>query len=95
MSRLTVGEAATGREVLRTEDAGNIARALSPIGVRFERWDARCAQGDLISVPAHTRHWFDARTAPHFTALRVFLDSAGWAPHDTGSDIANRFPVTI
>ena len=179
MSRLTVWEAETGRELLRTEAAGDIARALSPIGVRFERWDgvavpdtasnevilaayrphldrlmgdlgaagsadvisltpdhpqkdamrqkflqehihtedeirffvrgggnfvmhvdgkvwdARCEQGDLISVPANTRHWFDAGTAPNFTALRVFLESSGWVPHYTGSDIAIRFPVTV
>jgi len=177
MSRLTVWDAETGREVLRTEEAGHIAEALSGIGVRFERWegvevpdgasneeilaayrpyldrlmgdlgaagsadvislspehpqkdamrakflqehthtedeirffvrgggnfvmhvdgkvwDARCEQGDLISVPARTRHWFDAGAEPCFTALRVFLDSSGWVPHYTGSDIAARFPV--
>ncbi|MBK1658297.1 1,2-dihydroxy-3-keto-5-methylthiopentene dioxygenase [Paracraurococcus ruber] len=176
MSRLTVWEAATGREVLRTEDAGAIAAALREIGVRFERWegvavpegatneqvleayrpyldrlmgetgagtadvvsltpdhpqaaamrakflnehihtedevrffvrgsgdfvmhvdgkvwDAHCVQGDLISVPANTRHWFDAGESPHFTALRVFSDQSGWVAHFTGDDIAARFPV--
>ena len=56
-------------------------------------WDARCEQGDLISVPANSRHWFDAGTEPRFTALRVFLDASGWVPHYTGDDIAARFPV--
>lgn len=177
MSRLTVWDDKTKREVLRTEDAAEIAKALAAIGVRFERWDgvavpdgasndeilaayrpyldklmgdmgaagsadvisltpdhpqkdamrakflqehihtedeirffvrgggnfvmhvdgkvwdARCEQGDLISVPANTRHWFDAGTAPRFTALRVFLDTSGWVPHYTGDDIATRFPV--
>jgi 1,2-dihydroxy-3-keto-5-methylthiopentene dioxygenase len=176
MSRLTVWEAGTGREVLRTEDAAAIAEALGEIGVRFERWegvavpgdatneqvleayrpyldklmgetgagsadvisltpdhpqaaalrakflqehvhtedevrffvrgsgdfvmhaggkvwDAHCVQGDLISVPANTRHWFDAGEAPRFTALRVFSDPFGWVAHFTGSDIAGRFPV--
>ncbi len=44
MSRLTVWEADTGREVLKTEDAARIAEALKAIGVRFERWEG-------VSVP--------------------------------------------
>ncbi|MCW8085791.1 1,2-dihydroxy-3-keto-5-methylthiopentene dioxygenase [Sabulicella glaciei] len=38
MSRLTVWDASTQEEILRTEDADEIARTLSDIGVRFERW---------------------------------------------------------
>jgi 1,2-dihydroxy-3-keto-5-methylthiopentene dioxygenase len=34
-------------------------------------WDARCEQGDLISVPANTRHWFDAGERPDFCAARL------------------------
>lgn len=56
-------------------------------------YDAHCVQGDLISVPANTRHWFDAGERPLFTALRVFTDQAGWVAHFTGSDMADRFPV--
>jgi len=56
-------------------------------------FDAHCTQGDLISVPAGTKHWFDAGLAPSFTALRVFQDTAGWTPHYTGDAIAERFPV--
>jgi 1,2-dihydroxy-3-keto-5-methylthiopentene dioxygenase len=177
MSRLTVWEAESGREILRTEDAARIAGTLKDIGVRFERWegvavpagasneqilaayrphldalmgatgagsadvvsltpdhpqaaamrekflnehihtedevrffvrgaghfvmhvdgkvwDARCEQGDLISVPANTRHWFDAGEAPDFCALRVFTDPSGWVAQFTGTDMAQRFPVT-
>jgi len=176
MSRLTVWDATTKQEELRTEDATAIAAALAPLGVRFERWegvqvpdgasneeilaayrpwldklmgetgagsadvvsltpdhpqaaamrdkflnehihtedevrffvrgagdfvmhvdgqvwDAHCVQGDLISVPANTRHWFDAGEAPDFTALRVFTDQSGWVAHFTGTDMAARFPV--
>ncbi|MFZ4407505.1 MAG: 1,2-dihydroxy-3-keto-5-methylthiopentene dioxygenase [Paracraurococcus sp.] len=176
MSRLTVWEAETGRPVLTTENAAEIAGALGRIGVRFERWegvevpegasnaqvleayrpyldklmgetgagsadvvsltpehlqaaamrekflnehihtedevrffvrgagdfvmhvdgqvwDAHCVQGDLISVPANTRHWFDAGERPYFTALRVFTDQSGWVAHFTGTDMAARFPV--
>ncbi|HEY4252006.1 MAG TPA: acireductone dioxygenase [Roseomonas sp.] len=56
-------------------------------------WDAHCTQGDLISVPANTRHWFDAGPEPRFTALRIFTDTSGWVPHYTGTDLAKRFPV--
>ena len=57
-------------------------------------YDAFCEAGDLISVPANTRHWFDAGEKPHFTALRVFTDSSGWVPHYTGDNISERFPVS-
>lgn len=178
MGRLTVWDADTGREELRTEDLDRIAEALRCIGVRFERWpvadlpagppptrswpptartstpswpaaaparrtssssrpttrsatrcapssspstptprtrsassttgagnfvmhvggrvyDAHCTRGDLISVPANTHHWFDAGERPAFTVLRVFTDTSGWAPHYTGTDIAERFPVVV
>ncbi len=176
MSRLTIWDATTKQEELRTEDAATIAATLAPLGVRFERWDgvavaegasndeilaayrpyldklmgetgagsadvvsltpdhpqaaamrekflnehthsedevrffvrgagnfvlhlngkvydAHCVQGDLLSVPAGTRHWFDAGSAPNFTALRVFTDPAGWVAEFTGTDMALRFPV--
>lgn len=57
-------------------------------------YDALCEAGDLISVPAETRHWFDAGAAPRFTVLRVFTDSSGWVAHFTGDGISERFPVT-
>jgi 1,2-dihydroxy-3-keto-5-methylthiopentene dioxygenase len=56
-------------------------------------YDAMCEAGDLISVPANTRHWFDAGEQPFFTALRVFTDTSGWVAHFTGDDISTRFPV--
>jgi 1,2-dihydroxy-3-keto-5-methylthiopentene dioxygenase len=56
-------------------------------------WDARCEAGDLISVPANIRHWFDAGEAPRFTALRVFTDASGWVAHYTGDAISERFPA--
>jgi 1,2-dihydroxy-3-keto-5-methylthiopentene dioxygenase len=56
-------------------------------------YDALCEQGDLISVPAHTKHWFDAGEKPFFTALRVFTDTSGWVAHFTGDKISERFPV--
>jgi 1,2-dihydroxy-3-keto-5-methylthiopentene dioxygenase len=57
-------------------------------------YDALCEAGDLISVPANTKHWFDAGEKPQFTALRIFTDTSGWVPHYTGDGISQRFPVT-
>jgi 1,2-dihydroxy-3-keto-5-methylthiopentene dioxygenase len=57
-------------------------------------WDVHCTQGDLISVPANTKHWFDAGEAPNFTALRVFTDTSGWVPHYTGEAISEAFPAS-
>jgi len=54
-----------------------------------------CVQGDLISVPAGTPHWFDAGHDPDVVALRVFTDTTGWVAEYTGDEIARRFPVTI
>ena len=56
-------------------------------------YDALCEAGDLISVPANTKHWFDAGDQPNFTALRVFTDTSGWVAHFTGDTISGRFPV--
>jgi 1,2-dihydroxy-3-keto-5-methylthiopentene dioxygenase len=56
-------------------------------------YDAHCVQGDLISVPRNTRHWFDAGDKPFFTALRIFTDSSGWVPEFTGDPISERFPA--
>jgi len=178
MSLLTVRDAATGEELLRATEEADIAAALAPINVRFERWpvaglpegaeaeavlaayrpqldafmgdtgagtadvikldgthpqkdalrakflsehihtedevrffhegsgnfimhvdgkvyDAHCTQGDLISVPANTQHWFDAGVEPRVTALRIFTETTGWTPHYSGSDISERFPAVV
>ena len=51
-----------------------------------------CVRGDLISVPAGTRHWFDMGAKPAFCVLRFFSDNEGWVPRYTGDPIAERFP---
>jgi 1,2-dihydroxy-3-keto-5-methylthiopentene dioxygenase len=55
-------------------------------------YEVRCEQGDLIAVPATTRHWFDMGPAPRFVAIRFFIEPDGWVGHFTGADIAQRFP---
>ena len=50
-----------------------------------------CEQGDLISVPANTKHWFDLGHPPKVRAIRLFTDQAGWVPHYTNSGIDQRY----
>lgn len=50
-----------------------------------------CERGDLLSVPAGLRHWFDAGERPHLTVIRLFTDPEGWAAEYTGDDVADRF----
>lgn len=52
-----------------------------------------CTRGDLISVPAGTRHWFDMGADPQFTAIRFFTNADGWVAQFTGDPIAKRFPL--
>ncbi len=50
-----------------------------------------CERGDLISVPANTKHWFDLGEPPKVRAIRLFTDQAGWVPHYTHSGIDQRY----
>lgn len=51
-----------------------------------------CEKGDLISVPANARHWFDMGANPSFKCIRFFTTPNGWEANFTGSDIATGFP---
>jgi 1,2-dihydroxy-3-keto-5-methylthiopentene dioxygenase len=51
-----------------------------------------CVRGDLISVPAGTKHWFDMGPDPALTAIRLFVNPDGWVARFTGDTIAQRFP---
>lgn len=52
-----------------------------------------CEQGDLISVPANTPHWFDMGENPDFKCIRLFTTEDGWLADFTGSDIGKAFPT--
>lgn len=63
----------------------------------YLRWDdvvavASCAAGDLVSVPAGQRHWFDMGVEPSFTAVRFFKIAEGWVGRFTGDRVAEGFP---
>ncbi len=51
-----------------------------------------CERGDLISVPAHTKHWFDMGRHPNLKCIRLFTFEEGWVAEFTGSHIADYFP---
>lgn len=51
-----------------------------------------CTRGDLMSVPAGTRHWFDMGPEPYFCAIRIFTNPDGWVAAFTGDDIASQHP---
>ncbi|HMO39559.1 MAG TPA: cupin domain-containing protein [Saprospiraceae bacterium] len=57
-----------------------------------------CQAGDLLSVPANTRHWFDLGPKNRVKAIRVFIDQSGWVPHYTESGVDaeynGRVPLT-
>ncbi|HYH37006.1 MAG TPA: acireductone dioxygenase [Azospirillum sp.] len=63
------------------------------IGVKVYR--VRCGRGDLISIPAGTRHWFDMGPRPEFTAIRFFTRPDGWVAAYTGDVIAERFSAPV
>ena len=52
-----------------------------------------CEAGDLINVPAGSKHWFDMGSKPEFCAIRFFDNPQGWVAEFTGDSIANRFPL--
>lgn len=54
-------------------------------------YEVLCEQGDLISVPANTPHWFDMGSQPRFIAIRFFNNPEGWVARYTDSAIADRF----
>lgn len=47
--------------------------------------------GDLINVPAGTRHWFNLCEEKTIITIRLFQDSAGWTPHYLEGGVHSRF----
>jgi 1,2-dihydroxy-3-keto-5-methylthiopentene dioxygenase len=68
-------------------------RGLFYLHVADKVYAVLCEQGDLISVPANTTHWFDMGENPRFTSIRLFTTPDGWVADFTGSEIAKTFPT--
>ena len=52
-----------------------------------------CTRGDLIVLPAGTRHWFDTGERPAFTVIRLFTTPEGWVARFTEDRIAQSIPL--
>jgi 1,2-dihydroxy-3-keto-5-methylthiopentene dioxygenase len=50
-----------------------------------------CRAGDLLSVPAGVRHWFDLGPEPFVKVIRIFIDPSGWVPEYTESGIDQNY----
>lgn len=68
-------------------------RGLFYLHVADQVYAILCEQGDLISVPANTRHWFDMGENPAFKCIRLFTTEDGWVADFTGDKIAESFPT--
>ncbi len=52
--------------------------------------------GDLINVPAGTRHWFDLCDDRTIRCIRLFEDQSGWAPHYVDDPVHENYsPVCL
>ena len=67
-------------------------RGLFSLHIDDEVLTVLCERGDLIHVPAGTKHWFDMGSRPQFCALRFFNNPAGWVADFSNDPIAERFP---
>lgn len=47
--------------------------------------------GDLINVPAGTKHWFDLCNDRTIRCIRLFLDPAGWSPHYVDDPVNEKY----
>ncbi len=61
-------------EVRFVVDGGGIFTILKD-GLIF---DVNVVPGDLLGVPAYTRHWFDLTAERRIKCIRIFKDPAGW-----------------
>ncbi len=66
-------------------------RGLFSLHIDGQVYELLCTAGDLIRVPAGTKHWFDMGPQPDFTAIRLFNNPQGWVAQNTGDPIAQNF----
>lgn len=83
-------------EHIHTEDEVRFfvaGRGLFNLHVDEHVYAVLCEKGDLISVPAGARHWFDMGEHPRFTAIRLFNNPEGWVAQFSGDKIAENYPL--
>jgi 1,2-dihydroxy-3-keto-5-methylthiopentene dioxygenase len=67
-------------------------RGLFYLHVSDKVYAVLCEQGDLISVPANTTHWFDMGENPDLKCIRLFTTPDGWVAEFTGNPLTENFP---
>lgn len=50
-----------------------------------------CEAGDILSVPALYKHWFDMGPKPDVKVIRIFTDPQGWIANYTNSNIDEKY----
>jgi 1,2-dihydroxy-3-keto-5-methylthiopentene dioxygenase len=88
LRRKFLSEHVHGEDEVRFFVAG---QGLFTLHVEDRVYEVLCCTGDLISVPANTRHWFDMGPNPEFVVIRLFNNPEGWVAQFTGDTIADRF----
>ena len=88
MRRKFLSEHTHGEDEVRFFVAG---QGLFTLHVSDRVYEVLCEAGDLIGVPALTRHWFDMGPNPDFVVIRLFNNPEGWVASFTGDAIADRF----
>lgn len=51
-----------------------------------------CEKGDLVSVPAGVKHWFDLGDQPRLNMIRLYNNTQDLLVQPTGRDIASSYP---
>ena len=59
-------------------------RGLFSLHLDDKVFEVLCEEGDFISVPHGTKHWFDMGPEPEFVAIRLFNDPSGWVAEQHG-----------
>ena len=54
-------------------------------------YDVLCEAGDVLVIPAGSRHWFDMGKNPDVITIRMYDNPEGWVAHYTGSPISDHF----
>ena len=52
-----------------------------------------CERGDLLTIPAGVKRWFDMGEQPRFVVTRLCDAAGGCEPRLTGEDVASRYPA--
>lgn len=67
-------------------------RGLFNLHIEDHVYAVLCEKGDLISIPAGTRHWVDIGEHPYLAVIRLYNNAGDERATFTGDSIAERFP---